>query len=81
MWAFGMVVGALVAALLVASLAWGGPGVLIAVPLVLVIGAAFGLMRLNQRRRQVQSLHEQRERASTHKVDFTERDEQTLVSE
>jgi Flp pilus assembly protein TadB len=81
MWAFGTVIGALVAAVLVASLAWGGPGVLIAVPIVLVVGGAIAVMDFNKRRRQATSIHEQRDRARTEKVHFTERDEQTLASE
>jgi hypothetical protein len=81
MWPFGTIIGALVAAVLVASLAWGGAGVLIAVPLVLVIGAGFAFMNFSKRRRQLTSMHEQRERARTDKVHFTERDERTLTSE
>jgi hypothetical protein len=35
----------------------------------------------NRRRKQAASIHEHREQGRTEKVDFTERDEQTLVSE
>jgi hypothetical protein len=75
------VVGAFVLALVVATLMWGGAGLVIALPLALVVlGAAF-VLNLNKRRKSAAIIHEQRERARTQKVEFTERDEQTLVSE
>jgi len=75
------VVGAFVLALVVATLMWGGAGLVIALPVALVVlGVAFAL-NLNKRRKSAATIHEQRERARTQKVDFTERDEQTLVSE
>jgi Na+-driven multidrug efflux pump len=75
------VVGAFVLALLVATLMWGGAGLVIALPLALVVlGVAFAL-NFNKRRKSAATIHEQRERARTQKVDFTERDEQTLISE
>jgi Na+-translocating ferredoxin:NAD+ oxidoreductase RnfD subunit len=75
------VVGAFVLALVVATLMWGGAGLVIALPVALVVlGVAFAL-NLNKRRTSAATIHEQRERARTQKVDFTERDEQTLVSE
>jgi cytochrome c-type biogenesis protein CcmH/NrfF len=75
------VIGAFVLALVVASLMWGGAGLVIALPVALIVlGVAFAL-NLNKRRKSAATIHEQRERARTQKVDFTERDEQTLVSE
>jgi predicted PurR-regulated permease PerM len=75
------VVSAFVLALLVATLMWGGAGLVIALPLALVVlGVAFAL-NFNKRRKSAATIHEQRERARTQKVDFTERDEQTLISE
>ena len=75
------VVGAFVLALMVATLMWGGAGLVIALPVALVVlGVAFAL-NLNKRRKSAATIHEQRERARTQKVGFTERDEQTLVSE
>jgi hypothetical protein len=75
------VVVAFVLAILVATLMWGGAGLVIALPFALVVlGVAFAL-DVNKRRRMAASVHEQRERARTEKVEFTERDEQTLVSE
>ena len=53
----------------------------IALPVALIVlGVAFAL-NFNKRRKSAATIHEQRERARTQKVDFTERDEQTLVSE
>jgi hypothetical protein len=75
------VVGAFVLALVVATLMWGGAGLVIALPVALVVlGVAFAL-DVNKRRKSAATIHEQRERARTEKVDFTERDQQTLVSE
>jgi fatty acid desaturase len=75
------VVVAFVLAILVATLMWGGAGLVIALPFGLVVlGVAFAL-DVNKRRRMAASVHEQRERARTEKVEFTERDQQTLVSE
>jgi cytochrome c-type biogenesis protein CcmH/NrfF len=75
------VIGAFVLALVVATLMWGGAGLVIALPVALIVlGVAFAL-NLNKRRKSAATIHEQRERARTQKVDFTERDEQTLVSE
>jgi hypothetical protein len=75
------VVGAFVLALVVATLMWGGAGLVIALPVALVVlGVAFAL-DVNKRRKAAATIHEQRERARTEKVDFTERDQQTLVSE
>ena len=75
------VIGAFVLALVVASLMWGGAGLVIALPVALIVlGVAFAL-NFNKRRKSAATIHEQRERARTQKVDFTERDEQTLVSE
>ena len=74
------VVAAFVLAVLVATLMWGGPGIVLVLPLALVaLGVAFA-MDVNKRRRSAASLHDHREQARTQKVDFTERDEQTLVS-
>jgi hypothetical protein len=47
---------------------------------IVAVGVA-GLIDLNRRRKQAGSLHDERERARTEKVHFTERDEQTLTSE
>jgi len=75
------VVAAFALAFVVISLAWAGPGVVIAVPVALVAIGIAATLDYTKRRRHTASLHDQRERARTQKVDFTERDEQTLVSE
>jgi fatty acid desaturase len=79
--AFTTVVAAFVLALVVASLMWGGAGLVIALPLALVVLGVAVALNFNKRRKSAATIHEQRERARTQKVDFTERDEQTLVSE
>ena len=74
-----VVVVAFILALLVATILFG-VGIL-AVPIALIAIAVYALMEFNKRRKQAAMLHDQRERARTEKVDFTERDEQTLVSD
>ena len=77
---FVTIVAAFVLAFVVATLMWGGAGLVIALPVALVVlGVAFAL-NLNARRKSAASMEEQRERARPQKVDFTERDEQTLDS-
>jgi Flp pilus assembly protein TadB len=79
--AFTMIVAAFVLAFVVISLFWGGPGIVIALPLALVVlGAAF-LLDMRRRRREAGTARDLQDRARKHKVEFTERDEQTLVSE
>jgi uncharacterized protein YacL len=74
------VVGAFVLALLVATLFWGGAGLVIALPVALVLlVVAFG-MDIRRRRASMSLMHEQRERAKEQKVEFTERDRETLYS-
>jgi hypothetical protein len=75
------IVAAIALAFVVSSLAWAGPGVVIAVPVALAAVGIAALVDFNRRRKQAGSVHDARERARTDKVDFTERDEQTLVSE
>jgi cytochrome c-type biogenesis protein CcmH/NrfF len=75
------VLGAFVLALVVASLMWGGAGLVIALPVALIVLGVAVALNFNKRRQSAATIHEQRERARTQKVDFTERDEQTLVSE
>jgi hypothetical protein len=75
------VVAAIALAFVVSSLAWAGPGVVIAVPVAFVAVGIAALIDLKRRRKQAGSLHDERERARSDKVHFTERDEQTLTSE
>jgi predicted membrane protein len=74
-----VIVGAFVLALILSSLVFGVG--IIAIPVVLIVVAAVGLFDLNRRRRQARMIHEHREQAKTESVDFTERDQRTLVNE
>jgi predicted membrane protein len=78
-WGITSIVGAFILALIVASIVF--PVVIFAVPVALVgIGIA-GFIDFNRRRKQAQMIHQHREQARSEKIDFTERDQQTLVSE
>jgi hypothetical protein len=63
------------------SFAFAGGAVIVAVPLALVAIGAAALVDFNRRRKQATSIHEHRGRAESDKVEFTERDHQTLSSE
>ena len=76
--ALTVVVAAFMLALVATSLAFG-VGILAIPVAILGIGIA-AAMDFNKRRKQATMIHDQRERARTDKVNFTERDEQTLVS-
>jgi len=74
-----VVVAAFILALVATSFAFG-VGIL-AIPIAIIgIGIA-AAMDFTKRRKQATMIHDQRERARTDKVSFTERDEQTLVSD
>jgi hypothetical protein len=75
------VVAAFALALVAISFGFAGGAVVVAIPVAIIGVAIAGLMDFNNRRKQATILHDQRERARTEKVNFTERDEQTLVSE
>ena len=78
---FTIVVAAFAIALVAMSLAFMGGAVVVALPVaVLAIGIA-AFVDFNRRRKQAASIHDHREQARTDKVEFTERDRQTLVSE
>jgi UDP-N-acetylmuramyl pentapeptide phosphotransferase/UDP-N-acetylglucosamine-1-phosphate transferase len=78
---FTIAVAAFALALVAMSLAFMGGAVVVALPVaVLAIGIA-AFLDFNRRRKQAASIHDHREQARTDKVDFTERDRQTLVSE
>jgi hypothetical protein len=76
--AFTVVVAAFVLALIATTLAFG-VGIL-AIPIALIGVGVIAAVDFNKRRKQATMIHDQRERARTDKVNFTERDEQTLVS-
>jgi hypothetical protein len=76
-----IVVAAFALALVVMSLTFMGGAVVVALPLaILGIGIA-AFVDFNRRRKQAASIHDHREQARTDPVQFTERDQQTLVSE
>jgi hypothetical protein len=81
MWGLTTVVAAFALALVAMSLAFMGGAVVVALPVaVLAIGIA-AFVDLGRRRKQAASIHDHREQARTDKIDFTERDRQTLLSE
>ncbi|MBA3264253.1 MAG: hypothetical protein H0T69_17655 [Thermoleophilaceae bacterium] len=79
--ALTMVVAAFALALVAMSFAFAGGAVIVAVPVAIIAVGIAAMIDFSKRRKQAASLHDQRERARTEKVNFTERDEQTLVSE
>jgi hypothetical protein len=80
-WGTTIVIGAFALALVAMSLAFMGGAVVVALPVAfLAIGIA-ALVDFNRRRKQAASIHDHRERARTDKIEFTERDRETLVSE
>ena len=78
---FTVVVAAFAVALLVMSLAFMGGAVVVALPVAIVAIGVAALVDFNRRRKQATSIHDHREQARTDKIDFTERDRQTLTSE
>jgi hypothetical protein len=77
--ALTIVVAAFILALVATSFAFG-VGIL-AIPLAIIGVGILAAMDFIKRRKQSTMIHDQRERARTDKVNFTERDKQTLVSE
>jgi small basic protein len=78
---FTIVVAAFAVALVAMSLAFMGGAVVVALPVALVAIGVAVFVDFNRRRKQAASIHDHREQARTDKVDFTERDRQTLLSE
>jgi hypothetical protein len=78
---FTIVVAAFAVALVAMSLAFMGGAVVVALPVALVAIGAAVFADFNRRRKQAASIHDHREQARTDKIDFTERDRQTLLSE
>jgi cytochrome c-type biogenesis protein CcmH/NrfF len=81
MWGATTVVGAFALALVAMSFAFAGGAVIVAIPVALLAIGIAALVDFNRRRKQATSIHDHRQRAENDKVDFTERDQQTLVSE
>ena len=78
---FTIVVAAFAVALVAMSLAFMGGAVVVALPVALLAVGIAAFLDFNRRRKQAASIHDHREQARTEKVDFTERDRQTLLSE
>jgi hypothetical protein len=81
MWPVTVVVSAFALGLLAMSLAFMGGAVVVALPLAVVAIGIAAFVDFNRRRKQATSIHDHREQARSDKVEFTERDQQTLVSE
>jgi hypothetical protein len=78
---FTIVVAAFAIGLVAMSLAFMGGAVVVALPVAVLALGAVAFLDFNRRRKQATSIHDHRQQARTDKVDFTERDRQTLVSE
>jgi hypothetical protein len=72
-------VAAFAIALVVMSGAFMGGAVIVAIPLALVMIGIAAFLDFNRRRNAAKSIHEHR--GDDRDVDFTERDQRTLVSE
>ena len=78
MWGMTTIVGAFALALVVMSFTFMGGAVIVAVPLALVAIGIAAFVDFNCRRKTAQSIHTQR---PDDDVEFSERDQRTLVSE
>jgi uncharacterized membrane protein len=76
-----VVIAAFAIALVVMSFAFSGGAVIIALPVAFVAIAVATFLDVRRRREQARSIHDHREQAKTESVEFTERDQRTLVSE
>ena len=81
MWGFTTVVGAFALALVAMSFAFAGGAVIVAIPVAFIAVGIAALLDFNRRRKQAASIHDHREQARTEKVEFTERDRETLGPE
>ncbi|MGH2763759.1 MAG: hypothetical protein ACRDL0_23695 [Thermoleophilaceae bacterium] len=79
MWGTSTVVAAFALALVVISLGFFGGAVVVAIPVAFLAVGIAALVDFNRRRKQAANIHDHRQQARTDKVDFTERDRQTLT--
>ena len=77
----GLVIVAFILALFAMAFAFSGGAVIVALPVAIVAIAAVAFFDLRRRRKQVEDVREFRDQAKAEKVDFTERDKETLASE
>ena len=78
---FTLAVGAFLIGLVAMSFAFGGGAVIVALPVAAIGIAVLGLLDVRRRRNQAKTVEEFRDEAKAEKVDFTERDKETLASE
>ena len=78
---FTLAAGAFLIGLLAMSFAFGGGAVIVALPVAVIGVVVLGLLDLRRRRNQAKTVEEFRDEAKAEKVDFTERDKETLASE
>ena len=76
-----LVVAAFLLALPVMAFAFAGGAVVVALPVAAIGIATIGLLDFNRRRKQNQDIGRFRDEAKSQKVDFTDRDQETLTSE
>jgi spore germination protein GerM len=77
----GFIVIAFMLALVAMSFAFAGGAVIVVLPVAVLVIAGIAAFEMRKHMKQSQSVHDFRENAKSSKVDFDERDEQTLVSE
>ena len=63
------------------AFAFAGGAVVVALPVTVIGIATIGLLDFNRRRKQGQDIGRFRDEAKSQKVDFTERDQETLTNE
>ena len=68
-------------ALVAMTFAFGGGAVIVAVPIAVVGIALVGFLDVRRRGKQAKNVQEFRDEAKAEKVEFTERDQETLTSE
>jgi hypothetical protein len=78
-WGITLVVAAFVLGLIAFAFALGAP--IFAVPIAIAGIVALGAADMSRRRKQTRQMHDFRERAKAESIEFTERDEETLVSD
>jgi UDP-N-acetylmuramyl pentapeptide phosphotransferase/UDP-N-acetylglucosamine-1-phosphate transferase len=81
MHAMSYIVIGLLLGLVAMSFAFAGGAVIVTLPLAVIGIGVIGFLDLRRRAQQAKQVHDFREQARTEKVDFTSRDQETLVSE
>jgi uncharacterized membrane protein len=78
---FSLIIVAFLVALPVMGFAFAGGAVIIALPVSIIGIAAIGMVEFTRQRKRATELREFRDQAKAQKVDFTERDRETIVPE